>query len=709
MSQSPTDSIAKLANVQYSTFEEFISKMMNFQMVLQENIAAFENHEAAKNFIAPRCLTENCDLQQSIEEWLLDPNNNLAMVYGGYGLGKTTFSFFTTAKFSKLYRSEKFNRIPIRISLSGLFTKQDLRALICSELTGAEGQPPVGNFSYNIFLQMVQQGLVLLILDGFDEMRHAMTSDDFLYTFEQMAPLFRGKSKVILLGRPDAFFNEEEETEIIKSLVETTRLDKKHVRFLEVAQFTNSEVDEYLDNFLYQYGAHSSERERARRLKEGEYDILRRPVQLNMFTKVISKYLSNEKEITRYQLYNDFVSRFVRRESEKSARKIQADFEADETGFSDPRSIFMQNIAWWISSVKRENRFLPTDVPIDCLPKELRKGKGNIASIREALIGSVLEHVGSKTRKATISNSGLIGRKGGNYFYFPHKSYIEFLVSQYFCREEFSKEMYRIYFNIANPEMISFVKEGPEIGARNIKLGLEYARGDVSKTIIEIAAKHSSISKDYNKISAASITANQLYVFYEYLSEYESKERLEKLLFDAFLNCRVPQKTSATLSLLLHYFRNNPAENLLTKILFAIFANLDHKQLEKAYGLEKSLSFSPSRLEVYYPDQVFLYFAVLNFFILITKENIFFKFDRMKELSESLSMGSLICRDYGENREQIHKKSEKVSIAKFLKQFERDIADKKKIELVRKIFLKKKPPSLFFGGRAFDLLPRELR
>lgn len=274
LSQSPMDTVRRLPNTQHSTYEQFVGSSMDFQLLLQENIAAFKNHESSKNFIPPRCLNEECELEASVLQWLEDTTCPAALVYGGYGLGKTTFSYYLASTLSSKFRKNEFSRVPIRIPLGGLFTKQDLKALICSELTGAEGQPAVGNFSYNIFLQMVHQGFILLILDGFDEMRHAMSAEDFKFTFEQMSPLFEEKSKVIVLGRPDAFFDNEEESDFIDALLNSSSENKDRVRKLEVDKFSKSEVDSYLENFLTSEHKDNSNYKRISQFKDEEYDVL---------------------------------------------------------------------------------------------------------------------------------------------------------------------------------------------------------------------------------------------------------------------------------------------------------------------------------------------------------------------------------------------------------------------------------------------------
>lgn len=55
-----------------------------------------------------------------------------------YGLGKTTFSVYLASVLSREYLSGNFARIPIRLPLAGMYSKQDVVALICSALSGGE-------------------------------------------------------------------------------------------------------------------------------------------------------------------------------------------------------------------------------------------------------------------------------------------------------------------------------------------------------------------------------------------------------------------------------------------------------------------------------------------------------------------------------------------------------------------------------------------
>lgn len=544
LGMSPSETVKRLGNTRYQQFDGFVHGLMNFQLLLQNNLAAFKNHEASLNYIQPRLAGTDKSLFQAVKNWLAEPNNPVSMVYGGYGVGKTSFSLFLADALTKEYKCGNFGRIPIRIPLGHLFTKQDLKALVCSELTGAEGQPPVANFTFELFLQMVRSGSIFLILDGFDEMRHAMSIEDFAYTFEQMSVFFRGKSKAIILGRPDAFFDEQEETDVVDALLSNAEICSEGLRKFEVDLFSRQETEKYIENFKALNELATEELKLIDELQESEFEILSRPVQLSMFTKVTRTY-SRRRDglLTRYKLYEEFVKRFTHREEHKPARSVLNGNGDYQFGYNDPRSQFMQNLAWWVSSAHRENRFLPSEIPVDTLPTELRQGRNKTDALREALVGSIAEHDIKETE------TGVVGRKAANYYYFPHKSYIEFLVSQYFCRVPFSKEMYRDFFKFANPEMISFVKEGPNVGAQNIAQGLQHIISNVPRDLISIGAQSEGLRANAQSMMKGSLSDANRYLLYELFTQRNSVVDIEQLLLFSVNKARVQKSISTALRL----------------------------------------------------------------------------------------------------------------------------------------------------------------
>ena len=693
LGQQPSDTVSKMLDMRYLQYDAFVHSLMNFHLLLQNNIAAFKNHEAALNFIQPRCknTTSATYLKDAVYQWLKLKDRPVAMIYGGYGLGKTSFSHYLASQLSEQYRNNEFKRIPIRIPLGGLFTKQDLKGLICSELTGAEGQPAVGNFTYELFVQMVRQGGILLILDGFDEMKHAMSIEDFEFTFEQMSPLFQGKSKAVILGRPDAFFDNEEEEKIISSLLVSTGALNDNVSRLEVDQFSHEEIDGYLANFCENGQLTVDEKNFINNLKEQEYEILARPVQISMFTKIISALSkSSSTTLTRYGLYSEFVKQFALREEQKPARSMAAEDPGLQLGYNDPRSKFMQNIAWWILTEHKENRFLPTDIPDQSLPNQLNSKKGKLTSVREALVGSVVEHAPDGK-----SDTGLIGMKGANYYYFPHKSYIEFLVSQYFCRKDFTKKMYRNFFSSANPEMISFVSEGPNLGAQNIALGLEHVLGNVPREIIKIGAGSKDLEQELGSGNYRELSSPRKYLAYENLLQNNQLAEIEKLLLNSITNARTNKSISSSFILLGDYILKHQPEEFITRIISVALTNISDVILQELVLGNRTEN---------HLDTTFVYCTLLSRCLRInSKKSWSFKPSLLVANGAKIAGNSMRCDDYGKYDGKILRQEiDFTPIA--VQKLSNDGLQIPKRQLIADFFQLKLPPRLYYGGRAAEYI-----
>jgi hypothetical protein len=91
LSGSPQTSLSGLKDVRYSTFDEFRASLMNFTGMLNNNILLFEHDESSQYFVQTRVKNSDITLFDRVMEWLISDSTGM-MVYGGYGLGKTTFS-----------------------------------------------------------------------------------------------------------------------------------------------------------------------------------------------------------------------------------------------------------------------------------------------------------------------------------------------------------------------------------------------------------------------------------------------------------------------------------------------------------------------------------------------------------------------------------------------------------------------------------------
>ena len=218
----------------------------------------------------------------------------------------------------------------------------------------------------------------------------------------------------------------------------------------------------------------------------------------------------------------------------------------------------MQNVAWWVLVDKRENRFSASEIPRDLVPPSLvTEGKAS-GSLREALVGSVIERI-SHTTEA-------VGSKGGSVYYFPHKSYLEFLVAEYFCRERFTRGMFAKFFRNANKEIISFINDGPPAAVDNVKQGLEFVRGITPRDFFKVASRHPDYSLDIDANSFPRLSAAEVFTLYElFLARNKDASSIDDFLYDVFRTATNLPKFYASIQMICEHLNRGDRQTLLER------------------------------------------------------------------------------------------------------------------------------------------------
>lgn len=389
-----------------------------------------------------------------------------------------------------------------------------------------------------------------------------------------------------ILGRPDSFFSQDEEDLVFDSILENSNMNLSKIVKVELELFNEVQIKDYLQVYIYSHCKNATERDKLNKVMlkalEKELDIISRPVQLSMFTKLMNRYVDQTNVITRYMLYRDFVHRFVRREEGKLARKI--DYSQEKViGFDDPRSEFMQNVAWWVLIEKKENRFQPSEIPKEYIPASFRDGKSADAVLREYLVGSVIERSRLNTDRIA-HEGGALAVKGGGYFYFPHKSYLEFLVAEYFGRARFSKPMYQDFLKNLNPEILSFLSEGPNQSVSNLRQGLEFASGPVARELIIIAQRDPFVANEFSNIENYNLSNANMYMFYEYALNAESIDVIERFVTGVSLSATSASRFANAVNILLDFFLKFKLERVLGNFLSALLENIGPSRIVGIYS-----------------------------------------------------------------------------------------------------------------------------
>ncbi len=270
---------------------------------------------------------------------------------------------------------------------------------------------------------MNRLGTFILLLDGFDEMKHSMTPAIFRYTFKEILKLVTPRTKVVLAGRPNAFLTTAERNEFLHAIQtlgsQTIRISgQPDFREISISLFTKDQIEGFIDKYRNYLTKQPADRRPKRIPERDEFfkspsisELAKRPVQLRMLFDVLPAYPGNLGDLTVRELYTFFVDVLIRREAEKPAR-----MKLNE----DNRKGFLQNLAfcmWYNGSPDLSVEELPN--ACFCLEDYL---PGQLDAIKRDLISGAFVEV-----------------KYPGSLFFPHRSVQEYLVAEfllsYFRRE----------------------------------------------------------------------------------------------------------------------------------------------------------------------------------------------------------------------------------------------------------------------------------
>lgn len=324
-------------------------------------------------------------------------------VLGAYGMGKSVLSRKLASNLAETASNDPMARIPIHLQLGDIAKEQSLEGLLGAHFSAHHN---VGNYSFARFMEMNRNGRFVTILDGFDEMKHLLTRAEFRFNFSELGRLHAGDSRLLVLGRPTAFENDEEIEEVLHGstpnlAVGTSRIDYQEV---QIAGLSTNRIRQFLENYIVDI---DTRRRVEKLISLSQFDdIASRPVQLRMLAQVLPSFEGPIEGLdlpTLYELViSDLLDAIIEREVSKGSR---LSFSKQE------RRTFLQSLAYWLWSNRAS-----TVVTSDQIPDELIE--------QYSRPGAELEAV----RRDLVTASPLDRRTNGRIF-FPHRSFQEFLVA----------------------------------------------------------------------------------------------------------------------------------------------------------------------------------------------------------------------------------------------------------------------------------------
>ena len=402
--------IREARGLSHCTVAELQNSVIDFSGYLRMLQSDFMEDGLAEYYIQPS-VNGGQNLHEVFEAWLETSSRPLAIL-GSYGMGKTSFVKSMAAALAGIAQRDSTARIPIVIALSDIAAEQSLEGLLGRVLTT---KSQVRRYAFDAFMELNRRGRFVIFLDGFDEMKHTLTWDQFQYNFTQLNRLVNPASRVVILGRPTAFLSVDERNLILHG---TRRAGKKTLRDHEwpdyeealLERFSTDQVSLFLDRYAAYLSHLKSGRSAADRIRQRLRDLssdrladlAARPVQLKILAQVLPQWRGNISDLSVSQLYGSFVDLVIAREQGKLNRQRFTRAQ---------RRQFARELAFWLWTTGKGGRVEPGRIPASLFPPPT-DGDTPEGVRRDMILACFLEN------------------KAGVTLYFPHRSFQEFLVAE---------------------------------------------------------------------------------------------------------------------------------------------------------------------------------------------------------------------------------------------------------------------------------------
>lgn len=362
-----------------------------------------------------------------LTEWLINDNQNFLAILGEYGTGKTTLCRYIAYKLSSQNDSklgDPKKRIPFLFYLRN-FRGENLEDYILSALN----RNGIEDINAENFLSKIDNGEIILIFDGFDEMAQNIETDEKRRNFRKIEALIErsSKSKILLTCREEYFKSEEEQKDIFKDI------DKKNnYQMLFLPTFNDMQILKFLQS-------HTEDPQYYwEKINEifDIYDLAKRPVLLELITRYLPSILKNKtisEEIKASDLYERCIDDELDRKGSELTFKIS----------KIRRKELLQNLAVWL--------FLNDSlhIEVDSVIEEL-----NLSEFFDERQTWKLE----KYLNEFLTFSFLI-KEADNIFRISHKSFRDYLVALAFRLEIYNHSIKHFGKKQITTEISFFISE----------------------------------------------------------------------------------------------------------------------------------------------------------------------------------------------------------------------------------------------------------
>lgn len=405
--------VEKTPRLRFMTYAELEDWIIGIRSYVETISSVFSSDDVHSYYIDGRFEGQTTPAFDHVRSWIDAPASNGLAILGGYGLGKSSLAKKIVSDQAKRYLCNPFSeRIPILIRLGQVVHETELSGLFGKHFTD---QYRVEGYNFQTLMHLNASGRLLIVLDGFDEMKHAMTETDFRSNFREFNRLRTPNAKVLLLGRPSALTSDSSDLLIqgLNKFAGQTYQDSEFPRWEEhlLSFFNRDEGRDFLTKFLRHSQRDNIAFNVDARVDEVMSDIhgeiLQRPVQARIVGQLAASPTYSFKNINTFELYDDFVIKMLEREQEKVARK--------KIPVEDRRR-FLNELAWWAWT--RDNAvqgiFRKDEVP-QVIFDQFSNG----------------DAIDQRSKRSEYLVSSMTEQKDADVLYFAHRSFQEFLVASW--------------------------------------------------------------------------------------------------------------------------------------------------------------------------------------------------------------------------------------------------------------------------------------